>query len=112
MDSPALQPPHQPPYAPPKKTSGTAVASLVLGILSLVPRFLILTGIPGAILGHNALRRMKKDPYVAGIELAVAGVILCHFVDALTVLAILFFLFIIGTPIFSPTSAMFFYSYS
>ncbi len=30
-------------------TSGTAVASLVMGILSFIPGFLILTGIPGAI---------------------------------------------------------------
>ena len=68
------------------------------------PDFSFWTVIPRAILGHTALRRMKKDSYVAGKGLAVAGVILCHFVNTLTVLAILFFLFIIGTPIFSPTS--------
>ena len=59
------------PYVP-TKTNGLAVASLVLGILTLcgIGSFL------AVIFGHSALSQIKKDPYQQGRGLAIAGLIL------------------------------------
>jgi DNA-directed RNA polymerase subunit RPC12/RpoP len=55
---------------------GTAIFSLVLGILSLLC-FGILTGIPAIILGHKAHGRARKLPaQYAGGGMAIAGFIL------------------------------------
>jgi type II secretory pathway pseudopilin PulG len=61
----------------PQQTDGKAVASLVLGILSIVMCFSFLTGIPAVILGHisksnirNSMGRLKGD------GMATAGLIM------------------------------------
>src|SRR5688572_10576087 len=57
------------------KTSGLAICSLVLGILSLTC-FSILTGIPAVVCGHISLSRIKQAAgMLTGRGLALAGLI-------------------------------------
>ncbi|HEU6447569.1 MAG TPA: DUF4190 domain-containing protein [Verrucomicrobiae bacterium] len=57
------------------KTSGLAIWSLVLGILSLLC-FSIFAGIPGVICGHKALSKIKHSAgELTGRGLAIAGLI-------------------------------------
>jgi hypothetical protein len=57
------------------QTSGLAIWSLVLGILSLIC-FSIFTGIPGVICGHMAYARIKRSAgALTGQGLAIAGLI-------------------------------------
>ena len=65
------QPMPRTPYVP-TKTNGLAVASLVLGILTLcgIGSFL------AVVFGHTALSQIKKDPYQQGRGLAIAGLVL------------------------------------
>jgi hypothetical protein len=67
----------QPVSAPPGQTqNGLSVASLVLGILSLVG-CLFLTGIPAIITGHIAHARAKREPQrYGGAGMALAGLIM------------------------------------
>ncbi|HTY87262.1 MAG TPA: DUF4190 domain-containing protein [Candidatus Acidoferrum sp.] len=61
---------------PPAKTSGLAIWSLVLGILSLTC-FSILSAIPGVICGHKALSRINHSGgTLEGRGLAIAGLIM------------------------------------
>ena len=72
----------------PPKTSGLAIGSLVLGILSLIC-FSILTAIPAVILGHIASSRIKRSlGTLAGSGLALAGLITGYLSIALALLAI------------------------
>jgi uncharacterized paraquat-inducible protein A len=58
-----------------RKTSRKAVASLVLGILSIL--FWCLAGIPAIVLGILALVEIRRDAgRLKGRELALAGIIL------------------------------------
>ena len=62
----------QPPLVSVAKTSGLAIASLVLGILSMCSGFL--TGIPALILGVIALSKISKSTgMLKGQGLAVTG---------------------------------------
>ncbi len=62
----------EPPAAP--QTSGLAISSLVLGILSFFT--LGLAGIPAVVCGHLALRKIKRSPGTqTGGGLALAGLI-------------------------------------
>ena len=67
---------HPPPLnIQPPKTSGLAIWSLVLGILSLTC-FTIFAAIPGVICGHSALSKIKRSGGVlSGHGLAVAGLV-------------------------------------
>jgi hypothetical protein len=57
------------------KTSGLAIWSLVLGILSLVC-FTIFAAIPGVICGHKALSKIKRSGgKLTGQGLAIAGLV-------------------------------------
>jgi len=56
------------------KTSAGAIASLVLGILSVLLLGL-LAGIPAVICGHMSLSRISRDALLAGRGLAIAGLI-------------------------------------
>jgi hypothetical protein len=69
--NPAFQPGSFQPVPPPR-TSGAAIASLILGILGCVP---VLTGILAVILGFVGLSATSK-PNVGGRGLAIAGLIL------------------------------------
>jgi competence protein ComGC len=60
---------------PPPKTSGLAIWSLVLGILSL-SCFSIFAAIPGVICGHKALSRIKSSGgAIPGQGLAIGGLV-------------------------------------
>lgn len=62
-------------YPPQPKTSGLAIWSLVLGILSITC-FSIFSGIPGVICGHKALSKIKNSGgALAGQGLAIAGLV-------------------------------------
>lgn len=83
------QPGVYPGYAPAApRTSGMAIASLILSILGI--------SILGVIFGHLALNEIKKsNGMVAGQGLAMAGLIIGYIEIGLAVLACVFF-FIIG----------------
>ena len=68
--------PYQP--GPPAKTSGMAITSLVLGVLSC--GFSLLTGIPAIILGIIALVGISRSAgRMGGTVLAVVGMVLGGF---------------------------------
>lgn len=67
------------PIAPPagkQTTNGLAVASLILGILSVVPLG-PLAGIPAIVCGHLSLRRIKRR-FQPGRGLAISGLVLAY----------------------------------
>jgi len=69
----AMPPP--PPVPEQPKTSGLAIWSLVLGLLSLMC-FSIFAAIPGVICGHKALSRIKNSGGgLAGRGLAIGGLV-------------------------------------
>jgi len=100
---PALVPPGPAGYPPPPfvpRQNGMAVASLVLGILSLTGMSW-LTGIPGVILGHLALRQIRASRGAeTGESLAMGGLVTGYIGIGLVVLGILiglvFLLFMVG----------------
>ncbi|MFD0477706.1 DUF4190 domain-containing protein [Nonomuraea thailandensis] len=65
-----------------------AVASLVLGIIGLI--FCGLTSIPGVILGHIALNRIKKTGE-EGSGMAVGGLVTSYITVVIWVLCWVFF---------------------
>lgn len=70
------------------KTSGLAIASLVLGILSIL--FGIFTVIPALICGHMARGKFKREPgQYKNQGLALAGLIIAYIMLAITLLAII-----------------------
>ncbi|MEV0164118.1 DUF4190 domain-containing protein [Nonomuraea fuscirosea] len=75
-------------YGPPRSTNGMAVASLVLGIIGLVACGL--TSIPGVILGHVALNRIKRTGE-EGSGMAVGGLVTSYITVAIWVLCWLIF---------------------
>jgi hypothetical protein len=71
-----------------KKTAGQAIASLVLGILSLI-MFGLLTAIPAVICGHMAKSKIKQDPEnLQGDGQALAGLIMGYITIGISVLMI------------------------
>ena len=59
-----------------KQKSGMAIASMVLGILSVIC-FGFLTGIPAIIMGHISYNRARKSPEVfGGTGFAIAGFVM------------------------------------
>jgi len=73
---PGTQPMGQPPMQGEPPTDGKAIASLVLGILSLLC-FSIFTGIPAAILGHMSRKNIRQSMgRLKGDGMALAGLIL------------------------------------
>ncbi|MER6947801.1 DUF4190 domain-containing protein [Nonomuraea sp. NPDC000554] len=74
--------------AAPRSTNGMAVASLVLGILGLV--LCGFTSIPGAVLGHVAVNRIKKTGE-QGHGMAVGGLVTSYITIVLWLLMWIFF---------------------
>lgn len=72
---PPLPPAGLRPTIPSRRTSGLAVASLVLGIVSVIGGALLLLVPPilAVIFGHNALAKCKNDPALAGRGMGIAG---------------------------------------
>lgn len=66
------------------RTSGLAIASLVLSSLSVV--LWPFGCVPGVICGHLAKREVRCDPAVRGEGLATAGLIVGYVFLALTIL--------------------------
>ena len=67
-----------------KKSNGFAIASLVLGIVSVVFSFIglsvpfgLVLGIVGIILGVNAKKKNPSGMATAGLVLSIIGTILC-----------------------------------
>jgi hypothetical protein len=57
-----------------RQTPGSAKAALTLGILGL---WVVITGIPGIICGHIALRTINSDPTrYKGTGIAITGLVL------------------------------------
>jgi len=73
----------------PARTSGLAIASLTLSVLSAVigP----LGCIPGIVCGHIARRQIKKDPAIQGAGMAIAGLIIGYIFLVLFVIVVLMF---------------------
>jgi hypothetical protein len=60
-----------------QKTSGMAVASLVLGILSMMgAAILIVPTILAIVFGHISLSRTRRDKTLGGSGIAIAGLVL------------------------------------
>ena len=81
--APSQQPPQYPPQAQPYRayqpaqTDGGAIASMVLGIASIVLCLTFLAGIPAIIVGHLSLSRIKKSMgRLKGEGMALTGLIL------------------------------------
>ncbi|MEO3790048.1 DUF4190 domain-containing protein [Nonomuraea sp. B10E15] len=75
-------------YQQPRSTNGMAVASLVLGIIGLV--FCGLTSIPGVILGHVALSRIKRTGE-EGSGMAIGGLVTSYITVVIWLLCWLIF---------------------
>jgi prepilin-type processing-associated H-X9-DG protein len=87
FDPDATTPPILEEFTP--RTSGKAIASLVLGILSLFCTFF--TGLPAIILGALGLSEIGKMPSVVrGKGMAIAGIVLGAVGSTLSIIAILF----------------------
>jgi len=96
----AKEPPSQPPSQP-KGPGGTAIAALVLGIISFVFCGGCLTGIPAIITGAVELNAIKKGrASMEGRPLALVGLILGIVATAITlILLALAFASVIVIPI-------------
>ena len=76
------QPPPAAPLQPaapayPQKTSGLAVASLILGIISLMgAAVLIVPMILAIVFGHVSLSKIRRDPRLGGSGIAIAGLVM------------------------------------
>ena len=75
--------------APPPRTSGLAIASLVLGILTIIACLGPFAGIPAVVCGHLARRDCREDPSVGGDGLALGGLIVGYVGTALWLLTVL-----------------------
>ena len=76
-------------YAPKPPTDGKATASLVFGIISLIPCILILAGIPAIILGHLSRGEINRSGgRVGGGGMALAGLIMGYISLGLSLLMI------------------------
>jgi hypothetical protein len=73
-----------------QRTSGAAIASLVLGIIGLTV-FPLIPSILALVFASRARGEMRAEPTVTGEGLATAGVILGWIGVALSVLGLFFF---------------------
>lgn len=65
------------PGAGPKTTSGLAVTSMIMGILSMLGGcYFIIPVILAVVFGHIAVTQCNKDPNLAGKGMAVAGLVM------------------------------------
>ena len=103
--APAALPGSYPVYTRPYgETSPLAIASLVLGLVSLLG-CMIFTAIPGAICGHLAMSRIRQSRgYVTGEGIATAGLVTCYLAVFITLAVVLFVIIVpvvlsIGIPV-------------
>lgn len=75
--TPPPVPPSGAPLVAAKKTPGLAVASLVLGILSMMgAAVLLVPTVLAIVFGHVSYSKIQKDPSLGGSGIALAGMIL------------------------------------
>jgi hypothetical protein len=77
------------------RTSGLAIASLVLGIVGLVAVPLV-ASIIAIVLGKSAQRDIRRDPRLGGDGLASAGIVLGWIGVGLVVVGLLLFVALAG----------------
>ena len=63
----------------PSRTSGLAIAALVMGLCNFVPYLNFVTWILALVFGHVALSQMKRDPALEGRGMAIAGLVITYF---------------------------------
>ena len=82
---------HAPAHAPPHKSSGLAIASMLLGIISIIGFMGLILGIPAIILGIIALKKGEgeKGMSITGIVTGAISTII-----SLVLLAIFFIVFV------------------
>ena len=87
---PPLQPQYHPAPGPaheistavavaPVRTSGLAIAALVMGLCNFVPFLNFVTWILALVFGHIALSQMKRDTALEGRGMAIAGLAITYF---------------------------------
>ena len=62
------------PIGPARKIDGLAIVSMVLGIVSFLPPFVVCS-IPAIVMGAVSLNHIKKEPTLEGRGMATAGLI-------------------------------------
>lgn len=63
----------------PPRTSGLAIAALVMGLCNFVPFLNFVSWILALVFGHVALSQMKRDPALEGRGMAIAGLVITYF---------------------------------
>ena len=63
----------------PSRTSGLAIATLVMGLCNFVPFLNFVSWILALVFGHVALSQMKRDPALEGRGMAIAGLVITYF---------------------------------
>jgi hypothetical protein len=108
---PGYPPPYPPPmvpqaiFTPPPPNDGKAIASLVLGILSIVGCFGALAGIPAVILGFMSKRDIARSGGTLGGDgLALGGIITGIISTLLSVGMIIFYVAVISAAVASTPS--------
>ncbi len=106
---PPVYPPYPYPQAqmfqPPPSNDGKAIASLVLGILSIVGCFGIVAGIPAIILGFMSRRDIARSGGTLGGDgLALGGIITGILSTVGTLAIVIFYVAIIGAAVASSPS--------
>ncbi|MEM0968914.1 MAG: DUF4190 domain-containing protein [Verrucomicrobiota bacterium] len=99
--------PYDPPTPPPppaiipvsepvtRQTSGSAITSMVLGILSIISCPCgIFVAVFGIVFGHLAQSNIRKDPRYLGTGMALTGLILSYLTTVLTIAGLIAFCFI------------------
>lgn len=80
---------------------GTAIASLVLGVLAILSFFMCFVGgllaVPGIICGHSALTRIRRSgDLMQGRGMAIAGLVISYLTLAIGLAVILIFGLVFG----------------
>ena len=90
-----------------KRTSGAAIAALILGFISLLGGF-IFTGIPALILGYNGRAQVhRSNGEIGGLGMAWTGIIIGWAMVGLSIVAaIAFFLFFFAKPTYTTTRGL------
>lgn len=91
-NQPTVFPPHQ--YIP-AVTNGSAIASMVCGIVGVIScYFWGLVGIAAVVCGHRALRQIRESPVpMTGHGMAIAGLVLGYAGISLSVVFLCIFVF-------------------
>ena len=63
----------------PTRTSGLAIASLVMALCNFIPYVGFFSWILALVFGHTALGQMQRDPSLAGRGMAIAGLAITYF---------------------------------